>query len=52
MDAPRTKKQQHKSAKEKGQGKDGPGFSAKHVRAREALEERRALEQHVKKHVK
>jgi hypothetical protein len=42
MDTPQTKKQQHKGAKEKRHGKSGPGFSTKHVRAIEALQEQRA----------
>jgi len=42
MDSPQTKKQHHKGAKEKRQGKNGPGFSTKHVRAIEALQEQRA----------
>jgi len=42
MDAPQTKKQSQKGAKEKRQGVNGPGFSQKHVRACEALGEKRA----------
>jgi len=46
MDAPQTKKQSHKGAKEKRQGVNGPGFSQKHVRA---SEEKRAKDLKKKK---
>jgi len=45
MDSPQTKKQQHKSAKEKRHGPNGPGFSSKHVREQEALQEKRTQQQ-------
>jgi len=41
MDTPQTKKQSQKDAKSKRQGKNGPGFSQKHVRASETLQEKR-----------
>ncbi len=40
MDPPKTRKESKKDQKQKGQGKDGK-YSQKHVRAIEALKEKR-----------